>query len=235
MTTLEAQPDPIASLYSARRRARRRLLGHLVMARDHERRRMASAIHDEPLQELTAATARLSRARGMVEDPQVRYELGQAEEELRDAIHALRDLTFDLALGLQDGSALAQEIERLLDRLREESGVAVTLSDRIVVEPSVEATCTAHRIVQEALTNVQRHAGATRVDVAVDADDGLYVRVEDDGTGFDLQGALPEPGHMGLAMMRQRAEALGGWLTIQSVPGAGTIVEFSLPLDPQDA
>lgn len=231
-TSLDARPDPIATLYSVRRRARRRLLGQLVMARDHERRRVASAIHDEPLQLLADSVSRMSRARAMVEDPQVRYELGQVEGELRGAIAALREVTFDLAMGLDDTSALAGEVDRMLTRLREETGLEASLTDRITAEPSVEIACTAHRILQEALANVQRHSGATRVDVALDAEDGLYARIEDDGCGFDLQRQEPGPGHMGLAMMRQRAEAVGGWLQVQSVPGQGTIVEFSLPVEP---
>jgi len=228
---VDARTDPIAHLYSARRLARRRLLGHLVRARDHERRRIASAIHDASLQSLAAAVARLARARVGIDDPQVRYELTQAETILQQVSEELRELTFDLAMGTGEADGLAAEIRSLLQRLSDQTGAEVGLSERVMTEPPLETACTAYRIVQEALTNVQRHARASRVDVALDADTELYVRIEDNGLGFDPPGTFPSPGHMGMAMMRQRAEAEGGWIQIQSSPGGGTVVELAIPMD----
>jgi signal transduction histidine kinase len=87
----------------------------------------------------------------------------------------------------------------------------------------------AYRIVQEALTNVARHAGAAEADVAVWADrDVLLVQVEDQGAGFD-PGSVP-PGRGGLAGMRERAELLGGRLVLDARPGGGTSVSAEFPL-----
>ena len=90
-----------------------------------------------------------------------------------------------------------------------------------------------HRIAQEAVANVAKHAKATRVRVeAVSAGDGVTLRVRDDGQGFvpDLD-AAPAPGHLGLSTIVERAELAGGWARILSAPGDGTTVECWLPLD----
>ena len=95
--------------------------------------------------------------------------------------------------------------------------------------PQVETA--AYRIVQEALTNVARHAGVSEVTVRLWTDqDTLSVQIEDQGTGFDPEPALAAANTIGLAGMRERAVLLGGQLTIESAPGAGTYVTAELPL-----
>lgn len=228
-TSVEAGTDPIHSLYSARVVARRRLLNHVVRARDHERQRIAAEIHDEPLQVLSTISTRLQRLRVAQEEPTLRYELGQMEETLTGAIERLRGLTFELAKAPREEYGLLAEMRAMLERAAEDADLAARLSERVLEEPTLETASTAFRILQEALTNIQKHARATRVDVAVEADKDLYVRIEDDGVGFEPEGVVPSPNHMGVAMMRQRAMAAGGWLRIQSEPGEGTMIEFQLP------
>jgi len=93
--------------------------------------------------------------------------------------------------------------------------------------PEVESAV--FRIVQEALANTIRHAQATRVGVLVERRDGhLLALVEDDGVGFDLEQAAAS-GRLGLAGMRERAEMLGGSLTVETAPGAGTTVVLEVP------
>ncbi|HEX8998678.1 MAG TPA: ATP-binding protein, partial [Blastocatellia bacterium] len=90
----------------------------------------------------------------------------------------------------------------------------------------------AYRIVQEALTNVARHAGVDEVKVNVSADaENLFVQVTDQGRGFDPQGALSAGESSGLAGMRERAQLLGGKLIINSAAGEGTSVNALLPLE----
>jgi signal transduction histidine kinase len=107
----------------------------------------------------------------------------------------------------------------------------VRLQDGLVRELPPGIRTTAFRIVQEALANVRRHAGARSVEVALgERGGGLHVVVRDDGRGFDPS-APEEPGHLGLRAMPERAELVGGRLRIESGPGRGTTVEVWLPLD----
>lgn len=228
-TSVETGTDPIDTLYTARLVARRRLLSHLVQARDHERERIASEIHDEPLQVLSTISTRLQRLRLGQEEPTLRYELAQIEETLSGAIERLRGLTFELASAPREEPGLVAEMRTMLQRAAEESDLDARLSERVIREPALDTAIAAYRILQEALANVQKHAGASRVDVAVEAERDLYVRIEDDGVGFQPEGVVPSPSHMGTAMMRQRAMAAGGWLRIESEPGKGTMIEFHLP------
>jgi signal transduction histidine kinase len=227
-TPVEAGTDPIDTLYTARRVARRRLLSDLVQARDDERQRIASEIHDEPLQVLSTISTRLQRLRLKMEEPTVRYEIAQIEETLTGAIEHLRGLTFELATTPRE-EGLVAEIRAMLERAAEESDLEARVSERMIREPSLDTAIAAYRILQEALANIQKHARASRVDVAIEAEKDLYVRIEDDGVGFEPEGVVPSPRHMGTAMMRQRAMAAGGWLRIESEAGNGTMIEFHLP------
>ncbi len=228
-TSVETGTDPIDTLYTARIVARRRLLSHLVEARDHERQRIASEIHDEPLQVLSTISTRLQRLRLGQEEPTLRYEIAQIEETLSAAIERLRGLTFELAAAPREEPGLVAEMRAMLERAAEESDLEARLSERVVREPSIANAIAAYRILQEALANIQKHARASRVDIAVEAERDLYVRVEDDGVGFEPEGVVPSPSHMGTAIMRQRAMAAGGWLRLESEPGKGTMIEFHLP------
>ena len=87
------------------------------------------------------------------------------------------------------------------------------------------------RVVKEAITNVRKHSGAARLEVHVrEVDDGLEITVDDDGVGFDA-GAPSAPGHRGLATMRDRAQASGGWCVVRPRAGGGTSVRLWLPCD----
>ena len=105
------------------------------------------------------------------------------------------------------------------------------VENRILREPDPETRASLYRICQEALTNVAKHAQASRVDVLLEeADGGIRVRVTDDGRGFrPTPDELPEPGHLGLTAMRERAELLEGTLYVKSAPGEGTVVEVWVP------
>jgi len=105
------------------------------------------------------------------------------------------------------------------------------------VEPPAETGIVLYRITQEALTNIRKHARASRVGVSLDQREGGYlIRIEDDGIGFDAGGRAESPdGHLGLTSMRERAEIAGGWFTIDSAPEEGTVVQFWIPGDQIEA
>jgi PAS domain S-box-containing protein len=208
---------------------RRQLLARIVRAQEEERRRIADDIHDESVQTLTALALRLDVLSGHVQDPGLQEQLAEIQQTARTAITNLRQLMFELHPPILDRDGLAAALRPSLDQLREESGLEVELKDSLGDGPPPEIAAAAYRIVQEALLNVRKHAGARRVGVELaERPGGLYVRVSDDGLGFRT-GGRQQPGHLGLVAMRERAEMAGGWFRIDSEPGRGTTVEFMLP------
>jgi signal transduction histidine kinase len=141
----------------------------------------------------------------------------------------LRSLIFELRPPAAESEGLATALRKHVDVLQSVHGDAVALSFEGDAEPSCSAG-EVLRIAQEALQNALRHANASRVDVRLGADDGyLRVAVADDGVGFDPD----EPGlrsrRLGLTSMEERARALGGTLSIESRPGAGTTIVLEVP------
>jgi signal transduction histidine kinase len=149
------------------------------------------------------------------------------------AIERLRSMLFELRPAALDREGLIPALRLYVDRRAKTAGWEAEVVDRMVVRPDADLAALLYRIAQEAIVNVAKHAGATRLHVEVSsAGDGLTLRVVDDGVGFtpDLD-APPAPGHLGVPTMVERAELAGGWARIVSAPAAGTTVECWLPLD----
>ena len=218
---------------SAGRLRARELTHRTFAAEDEVRRRLAESIHDGPVQELVSlemiiAAARQASRRG--ESERVAELLGDAEglaarnvRALRDEIvglgpHAFQELSFQAAL---DDCAPGWE---------RRYGIDIRLEcDTITLGAELEGAL--FRIVQEAVANAGRHAQASTVAVRLRHTDGrVELEIEDDGHGFheDLLGAM-EPGHLGLAAMRERAEAVGGRLRI-ATDRSGTVVSVTAPV-----
>jgi PAS domain S-box-containing protein len=210
---------------------RRRLIAELVRVQEEERRRIATEIHDDPVQAMTAVEMRLESLRRRVEDGDQRRTLEQLTASVSTAIGRLRRLLVELRPPRLDREGLASALRALLDRLRSEGGVDAELEDRTLHETPGEARTVLYRIAQEALANVRKHAEARRVRIILaDRDGGVLLRVRDDGRGFEPdRTAEDRPGHLGLVSMRERAELTGGKFRITSTPGAGTTVEAWVP------
>jgi PAS domain S-box-containing protein len=215
-----------------RRRAEREkaeLLGRLVSAQEEERARIASSIHDEPIQKMTAVGLRLFTLRGHVHDEGSAL-VDKLESSVNEAIARLRGLLFELRPPALERDGLASAIRQYAETTATPDAPGISVDARLATEPSLATRTIAYRIVQEALANARRHAAATIVRVRLeDRDGGLLGRVADDGRGFDTEGEAPNAAHMGLVTMRERAEMAKGWLRIDSTAGAGTTVEFWLP------
>ena len=207
------------------------LLRRLVGAQEEERRRLAGDIHDDSVQALTALVLRLGLLRGSIDDEEQREFLVNAEQTARNAISRLRHLVFELRPPALEHDGLAAALQLLLEDLRESTGIEYTLDDRLTGEPPDELRSIIYRIAQEALVNVRKHAGAHTVGVSLENGDGdVVVRVADDGRGLPPGAATyAEPGHIGLSVMRERAETAGGSWQIVSTPGLGTTIEFRVP------
>jgi len=209
---------------------RRRLLGRLVDAQEHERRRVANDLHDDPLQKLAAVSLQLQLVRKR-ESEDVARAMDEPLALVGDAIDEMRNMIFELRPTILDQLGLAAALREYVKRSAPELDARVV--DDLDGEPFEETRVVMYRIAQEALANVRKHAAASRVDVTLeDADDGYVVRVTDDGRGFESPAVMrSEPGHLGMSAMRERAETLGGWCRVESEPGAGTTVECWLPSD----
>jgi two-component system nitrate/nitrite sensor histidine kinase NarX len=200
-----------------------------------ERERIAREMHDSLAQVLGVTHLRLralgTRA-GVLPAPQVTTEMLEladlAEEAYRDVREAI--------LGLRESSRVDRgfidSLHAYLDKFSHQSGVRVTLEtalDReLALSPRAEVQVI--RVIQEALTNVRKHSGASAAVVRItDANGGTTIVVEDNGHGFDLNSALLGRDGFGLHTMRERVELIGGTLTIDSSPGRGTRVIALMP------
>ena len=202
-------------------------LRHSLRSAEQERSRWARELHDETLQGLGALGVLLStglRAGGEALEQAAR----QATEQLTTEIANLRALITELRPPALDQLGLVAALEGLGRRAAEVDGLEVGLDVRVdeqALDPELKTAV--YRLVQEALTNVAKHARAARVDVAVEqSSDRLRLRVTDDGSGFDV--AEPTAG-FGLAGMRERAALMGGELEIET-SGAGTAIAATFPL-----
>jgi signal transduction histidine kinase len=208
------------------------LLGDLIRAQERERARIAAGVHDDSLQVITAAMLRLQQLRRRLRDPDSLQVLARLEESIALAADRLRRLIFDLRPPALERSGLAAAIRDSLARLRDDAGVEVRLDDRLAAEPPLPTRLLLYRIIQEALVNVVKHAAAGMVEVSLASrENGYLVRVSDDGTGTktERRARIPEPGHLGLVLMRERAEFAGGWFHIESAQGSGTTVTVWIP------
>jgi signal transduction histidine kinase len=149
-----------------------------------------------------------------------------------------REHVFELRPPELDREGLVPALQARLDQLRDEHGLDCAFDDDLQRDPEAETKTIAYRIVQEALTNTRKHAGATRVVIALETRGvGLFGSVRDDGQGFSPEqlAARKKLGHLGVVAMRERTEVAGGWLRIESTPDEGTRVEFWIPDAPASA
>ncbi|HMX25997.1 MAG TPA: response regulator [Blastocatellia bacterium] len=219
-----------------RRRAEeelRRLSHRLVEVQESERRNIARELHDEIGQLLTGLKLVIEMG-ARLPGADVHQQCQTAQSVVNELMARVRQLSLDLRPAMLDDLGLLHALLWQLERYTSQTGVRVVLT-HIGIEnqrliPEVETA--AYRIVQEALTNVARHAGVDEVKINVSADaESLLVKITDQGNGFDAQGALATRNSSGLAGMRERAQLLGGKLLINSVLGEGTSVIAILPLD----
>jgi signal transduction histidine kinase len=221
-----------------RERVRQHLLRKVISAQEDERKRIARELHDETSQTLAALGMRVDAALTEADDATgVRLrELKQFVGRMDDELHRL---IVNLRPSVLDDLGLAAAIKWLADRQLAAQGISVRCEVHdldVRMPPEIETAL--FRSVQEAISNVARHSNAESVLIqGTFADDGVRVEIEDDGIGFDPAAANGEPGSargIGVLGMAERMEIVGGTLTIDSEPGAGTRVAFEVPcaLDP---
>lgn len=218
-------------LRTEREALRRQLLERVIAAQEEERRRISRELHDSTSQSLTSLMVGLRTLDGICDSPQVHLqvkELRSVTEQVLDDVH---NLAIQLRPAVLDDLGLAAALERLAQEWSRRHHIRADVLVHVGGERLPEGVETAlYRIIQEALTNVARHAQANSVSVLVERRPKDVVAViEDDGVGFDAA-LMRSEGHLGLAGIRERAELLGGSLTIESAPGNGTTLYIQIPL-----
>ena len=227
---MEAERSRAAAEEQAR--ARRELLGQVIAAQEAERARVSRDLHDDVGQALTSVLLGLRLVEDSLGGPEMdagdaRRRVADLRELVADGLRRARQLAFDLRPTVLDDIGLVPALQRLKEELAIRAGLTVELATAALgpeerLAPEIETVI--YRVVQEALTNVVRHASATSASVTVAGRDGrVRVLVEDDGAGFDPEQA-PTRAHLGIEGMLERAELVGGTLSVSSTPGAGTTV-----------
>jgi two-component system, NarL family, sensor histidine kinase DevS len=208
------------------RRVARDSLRRVVAGQEVERRRLARELHDETGQALTSILLGL-RA---LEEANNDVEVDNLRELVVATLQDVRRLAVQLRPKALDDFGLVPALERLVQMFSESSGIGVELEAQIGEErlPS-DVETTVYRIVQEALTNVVKHAEATRVSILlVRRDATVTAVVEDDGLGFNPEAAGEDS--LGLEGMRERVELHEGRMTVETAPGSGTTLRAEVPL-----
>lgn len=202
----------------------------VLKAQESERHRIARELHDESGQALAALKISLQLL-AAESPPDIADQLGDAVALVESTRERIRRLAYGLRPAALDTLGLSRSLELLCLETSELTHLAVTYRGRDTVELTDEAAVCLYRFVQEALTNVVVHAGATRAYVRLNANHGtVRLRVADNGSGMDTA-LLDDPMRTGLGIvgMRERLELLSGRLEATSVPGMGTEMIAVLP------
>lgn len=211
--------------------ARRHLLDNVASGGEEARRRFASVLHDEVLQQLTGAELQIERIRADAARTRYAAQLDELKSTMKQIEESLRNLLYNVSPAAQDTHLnLPDAIRDRLLALKQHTGIEPDVDLRLPRRTGGAVRSLIYRNVSEAVSNVEKHANATRLSLkAVASDGGIEVEVADDGTGFVVAESLYLPGHLGLVAMRERAQLAGGWCRIESEPGAGTRVTFWVP------
>jgi PAS domain S-box-containing protein len=231
---LRQRVEELTALYDEVRTSRERLQilsRRLIDVQETERRHIARELHDEVGQVLTGLKLLVETSRSLPAES-ISSRLDQALALVDELATQVQELSLNLRPAMLDDLGLLPTLAWHFNRYTDQTNVRVNfgyIGPERRLTPEIETA--AYRIVQEALTNVARHAGVDDVTVQLWLqEDALRVQVEDEGTGFDSQAAMATSASGGLSGMQERAVLLGGQLTITSAEGSGTCLIAELPL-----
>jgi signal transduction histidine kinase len=228
MRLAETFGQRVAVAVDLSQRASRDAMRRVVEAQESERRRLARELHDETGQALTSVLLRLKELEAATASDEAREAATGVRELVVATLQDVRRLAVELRPKALDDFGLLPALERLVQTFREDTGIKADLETLLGDErlPSALET-TLYRIVQEALTNVVKHAQARRVSILLTRKDGhVSAVIEDDGRGFDPSQAGDG---FGLEGMRERVGLVDGRLSIESSEGRGTTLVVEVP------
>lgn len=216
---------------------RRRLLHQTINAQESERRRLAAEIHDSVVQSLVGMSYRIQALEKRVSpdtDGPFLDDLRLLKEQLNTNISELRGLLLGLRPPMLDDMGLFPALETHLKNFGFKNNVQTSFQPpEELPDLTRDAQVNLFRIIQEALNNIERHAGASHVTIEIETTpQKLRMNIRDDGKGFAARGGKEKTRHLGIASMRERTELLGGTLKIKSEPGRGTVVSLDVPFRP---
>jgi signal transduction histidine kinase len=223
--------DRAAIAVDLSRRVARDALGRVVAGQEVERRRLARELHDETGQALTSILLGLRAVEEAGSGDGLQKSVSDVRELVVATLQDVRKLAVQLRPAALDDFGLVPALERLVQTYSETTGIAVELEAAGIGEQRLpaELETTLYRIVQEALTNVVKHADATKVSVLLVRREGSVTAViEDDGRGFDPGNTRED--RLGLLGMRERVELHDGRLKIEAAEGSGTTLAVEMPL-----
>jgi len=234
------QEKAIQAEISAYQERLRSLSSELSLTEERERRLLAADLHDHIGQILALAQIKLGALRQEAASPESQASVTEIRDYISQAIRYTRSLTYELGLPILYDLGLEAALEWLAEQMHEQHGLTVQVHRDQQAKPLGEAArVLVFRVVRELLTNVVKHARANKVDISIDKD-GPFMRIQvvDDGVGFDTAEAAPGAGKSsgyGLFSIRERLTSLGGLVTINSLPGQGTQVFITVPLEQHEA
>ncbi len=210
-------------------RVGRDAMRRVVEAQELERSRLARELHDETGQALTSILLGLRSLERTVQSDDAHAALDSVRELVVSTLHDVRRLAVELRPAALDDFGLGPALDRLIETHRQDASTQVDLEIQLGDERlPADVETTMYRIVQEALTNIAKHADATRISVLVTrTSHSVVLVVEDDGSGFDPGG--PTDG-LGLAGMRERVALVGGRLKVETSTDSGTTIAADIPL-----
>jgi PAS domain S-box-containing protein len=216
-------------------RLRGELLKKVITAQEEERKRIARDLHDDTSQALTALLYATEEGMDMSDLTEVKTMLGGMRDLAVRTLDGVHKLIFDLRPTMLDHLGLVPALRSFALSRLEPMGVRITVEEKSVSRRlPAELETALFRVVQEAITNIARHAGARNVHISFDSDgEAVTVSVEDDGIGFELVelALAPDNGRgLGLIGMQERLELLDGDMEISTAPGYGTQVHIRVPI-----
>lgn len=226
-----------ARLFEQVRSSRTRLerLSHrLIEAQEAERRAIARELHDEIGQAMTGVQLNLQALSPYLTDPDARTLLHDNMAMIENVLHQVRDLSLALRPSILDDFGLVPAIQWLVKRQAQRTGMSIEFAADLKTRPTMQLETVCFRVVQEALTNIIRHARASQVSIELEQHGAeLQLTIRDNGIGFDVSQALNRAARgasLGLLGMQERVSLVGARLEIESAPSEGTWVRVCFPL-----
>ena len=204
----------------------------IIRAQEAERQRLSRQMHDGPAQALSNFILQTEIAARLfdIDQAKAKEELGNLKTAASSTFQKVRDFIFELRPMMLDDLGLAPTLNRYIEALKTQSSIdfrMTTSGMEARLEPYIEVMI--FRAIQELLGNAIRHSQASQVKIQLDAAGGeVKVTVDDNGKGFNVE-SLNETTGMGLKVIRDRVDMIGGEMDVDSVPGQGTRVTFTMP------
>ncbi|MCL5075838.1 MAG: histidine kinase [Chloroflexi bacterium] len=216
---------------------RRQLLSKVINAQEEERKRIARELHDETSQSIASLMVGLKIIEGATRLDEVKDKTAELRSTASRVLEGVHDLALELRPSVLDDLGLVEALKRYVKEYSRKHGIEIDFHssglEGVALPPEMETSL--YRIIQEALTNVARHAQAATASVLLEQrEDAMVAIIEDDGKGFNVKrvmGSRSKERKLGLFGMQERASLIGGKLTIESQPGLGTTVFVEVPLD----